>query len=43
MSIDDIFEHGGQNFDLNFPRTKSESSLSEAVFDPSPFDFSHTS
>ena len=41
--IDDISEHGGQNFDLIFPRTKSESSLSEAVFDPSQFDFSRTS
>ena len=38
--IDDISEHGGQNFDLILPRTKSESSLFEAVFDPSPFDFS---
>ena len=42
-SIDDISEHGGKNFDLNFPRTKSESSLSEVVFNPSPFDFLHTS
>ena len=41
--IDDISEHGGQNFDLILPRTKSESSLSEAVFDPSPFYFSRTS
>ena len=37
--IDDISEHGGQNFDLILPRTKSESSLSKVVFDPSPFDF----
>ena len=43
MPIDDISEHGGQNFDLIFPRTKSESSLSKAVFDPSPFDFSRMS
>ena len=42
-SIDDISKHESQNFALVFSKTKFESSLSEAVFDPSPFDFSHTS
>jgi len=41
--IDDISEHGSQNFELVLPRTKSESGLSETVFEPSPFDFSHMS
>jgi len=43
VSIDDISEHGGQNFELIMPTTKSESNLFEAVLDPSPFEFSHTS
>jgi len=37
VSIDDISKHGGDNFELILPRTKSESSLSEAFLDPSPF------
>ena len=43
VSIDDISAHCGEELELVLPRTKSESSLSEVILDPSAFKFSHTS
>ena len=39
FSVNDISEHCNEEFGIAFPRTKSDSSLSEVVFDTSAFDF----
>ena len=41
--VSDISEHFNEEFGLTFPGTKSESSLSDLVFDTSAFDFPHIS
>ena len=43
ISIHDISEHFSEEFEPNFPKTKSQSSLSEATLDPSEFEFTHIS
>ena len=43
VSVNDIFEHCDEEFGLALPTTKSESSLSEVVFDTSTFEFSRIS